>query len=127
MLRLVVYSWPNATKREVRQVAERRFLIRADEVIEGAASFSHSWNPNSAIRGTRLSRLVRLSRTSVSLVRIPPGKEFFVYQSHHRGEEWIYVISGCAIAKIDGEEYEVAAGVFTGFPTQWWLTVCATR
>jgi len=37
VLRLVVYSWPNATKREVRQVAERRFLIRADEVIEGAA------------------------------------------------------------------------------------------
>ena len=86
MLRLVVYSCPNATKREVRQVAERRFLIKADEVIEGAASFSHSWNPNSAIRGTHLSRLVRLSRTSVSLVRIPPGKEFFVYQSHHRGE-----------------------------------------
>jgi hypothetical protein len=86
VLRLVVYSWPNATKMEVRQVAERRFLIKANEVIEGAASFSHSWNPNSAIRGTRLSRLVRLSRTGVNLVRIPPGKEFFVYQSHHRGE-----------------------------------------
>ena len=106
---------------------EEGYLIRADEAIEGAASFSHSWNPNSEIRGTHLSRLVRLSRTSVSLVRIPPGKECFVYQSHHRGEEWIYVISGRAIAKIDGEEYEVAAGVFTGFPTQWWLTVCATR
>ena len=48
MLRLVVYSWPNATKMEVRQVAERRFLIKANEVIEGAASLSHSWNPNSA-------------------------------------------------------------------------------
>jgi Cupin domain len=106
---------------------EEGFLIRADEAIEGAASFSHSWNPNSEIRGTHLSRLVRLSRTSVSLVRIPPGKECFVYQSPHRREEWIYVISGRAIAKIDGEEYEVAAGVFTGFPTQWWLTVCATR
>ena len=86
MLRLVVYSCPNATKLEERQVAERRFLIRADETIEGAASFSHSWNLNSEIRDTRLSRLVRLSRTGVNLVRISPGKEFFVYQSHHRGE-----------------------------------------
>ena len=65
---------------------EEGFLISADEAIEGAASFSHSWNPNSVIRATRLSRLVRLSRTGVNLVRIPPGKELFVYQSHHRGE-----------------------------------------
>ena len=92
-----------------------------------AGSFSHPWNPSSEIIGTHLSTLVGLSRIGVSLVRIPPGKEFFVYQSHHRGEEWIYVISGRAIAKIDGEEYEVAAGVFTGLPTQWWLTVCVTR
>ena len=40
---------------------EEGFLIRADEAIEGAASFSHSWNPNSETRGTHLSRLVRLS------------------------------------------------------------------
>ena len=56
VLRLVVYSWPNVTKMEVRQVAERRFLIKADEAIEGAASLSHPWNPNSEIHGTRLSR-----------------------------------------------------------------------
>ncbi len=99
------------------QVAERKFLVKAEEVADNAAGFSHPWNPNSEIVGTRLSSLVGLSRTGVSLVRIPAGKESFVYHSHHREEEWIYVISGRGIAEIDGEEYEVAAGDFMGFPT----------
>jgi uncharacterized cupin superfamily protein len=98
-------------------VEERKFLIKADEVAEGAGSFSHPWNPNSEIIGTRLSTLVGLQRTGVSLVRIPAGKESFIYHSHYREEEWIYIISGCGVAEIDDEEYEVAAGDFMGFPT----------
>ena len=94
-----------------------KFLIRADEVADKASGFSHPWNPNSQIFGTRLSTLVGLSRTGVSLVRIPAGKESFVYHSHHREEEWIYVTSGRGVAEIDDEEFEVAAGDFTGFPT----------
>ncbi len=96
---------------------EKRFLVKADEVAEKAGGFSHPWNPNSEIIGTRLSTLVGLSRTGVSLVRIPAGKESFVYHSHQREEEWIYVISGRGVAEIDDEEFEVAAGDFVGFPT----------
>ena len=96
---------------------ERKFLIKADEVAEGAGSFCHPWNPNSEIIGTRLSTLVGLQRTGVSLVRIPAGKESFIYHSHYREEEWIYIISGRGVAEIDDEEYEVAAGDFMGFPT----------
>jgi uncharacterized cupin superfamily protein len=98
-------------------MAERKFLVKAEEVAEGAASFSHPWNPNSEIVGTRLSPLVGLSRLGVSRICIPAGKESFVYHSHYREEEWIYVISGRGIAEIDGEEFEVAAGDFMGFPT----------
>lgn len=98
-------------------MAERKFLIKADEVAEGAASFSHPWNPNSEIIGTRLSALVGLSRIGVSWICIPAGKESFVYHSHYREEEWIYIISGRGIAEIDGEEFEVATGDFMGFPT----------
>ena len=98
-------------------MAERKFLIKADEVAEGAASFSHPWNPNSEIVGTRLSALVGLSRIGVSRICIPAGKESFVYHSHYREEEWIYIISGRGVAEIDGEEFEVAAGDFMGFPT----------
>jgi uncharacterized cupin superfamily protein len=96
---------------------EKKFLVKADEVAENAGSFSHPWNPNSEVIGTRLSTLVGLSRTGVSLIRIPAGKESFVYHSHHREEEWIYVISGRGVAEIDNEEFEVAAGDFMGFPT----------
>ena len=98
-------------------MTERKFLIKADEVTDKASGFSHPWNPNSEIVGTRLSTLVGLTRTGVSRVCVPVGKESFVYHSHHREEEWIYVISGRAVAEIDGEEFEVAAGDFMGFPT----------
>jgi uncharacterized cupin superfamily protein len=97
-------------------MAERMFLVKADEVIAQASSFSHPWNPNSEIVGTRLGTLVGLSRIGVNWARVPGGKESFIYHSHYREEEWIYVISGRAVAEIDGEEYEVAAGDFMGFP-----------
>ena len=36
---------------------------------------------------------------------------------HHYEEEWIYVLSGRALATIDGEHYEMSAGDFVAFPT----------
>src|SRR5215210_9484840 len=117
MLRLAVRQVVRSHERERWQVEKRKLLIKASEVADRAVGFSHPWNPNSEIIGTRLSTLVGLSRLGVSRIRIPAGKESFVYHSHHREEEWIYVISGRGVAEIDGEEYEVAAGDFMGFPT----------
>lgn len=97
-------------------MARERFVVSSEEAAEQASRFSHPWNPNSELYGTRLSSLVGLSRVGVSRVRVPPGKESFVYHSHHREEEWIYVLSGRGVAEIDGEEFEVAAGDFMGFP-----------
>lgn len=97
-------------------MAQERFIVRAEEVSEQASRFSHPWNPNSELYGTRLSALVGLSRVGVSRVRVPAGKESFVYHSHHREEEWIYILSGRGMAEIDGEEFEVATGDFMGFP-----------
>jgi uncharacterized cupin superfamily protein len=98
-------------------VEERRYVVRAEEMDEGASAFSHPWNPNSEMYGIRLGALVGLARTGVNRVRVPPGKESFIYHSHHREEEWIFVVSGRAVAEIDGEEYEVSSGDFMGFPT----------
>lgn len=92
-------------------------LIRAAAIADAAGSFSHPWNPKSEITGTRMSALAGLTRTGVSLARIAPGKESFAYHLHHREEEWIYVLSGRAEARIDGETYELEAGDFVGFPT----------
>ena len=95
---------------------ERKFVVGAGEVEEGASRFSHPWNPRSELYGTRLSSLVGFSRVGVSRVRVPAGKESFVYHSHYREEEWIYVLSGRGVAEADGEEIEVGAGDFLGFP-----------
>jgi uncharacterized cupin superfamily protein len=96
---------------------ERKFIVRADEIAGQARAFSHPWNPNSEMVGARLGALVGLSRTAVNWVRVPAGKESFIYHSHYREEEWIYILSGRGVAEIDGGEFEVEAGDFMGFPT----------
>lgn len=96
---------------------ESNHLFRADQIEEQQVCSSHPWNPESEIHGTHLSRLAGLERTGVSLVRIPPGKESFAYHAHHREEEWIYILSGQAIAETDDREYTVGPGDFLAFPT----------
>jgi len=92
-------------------------IARAADIAAHAQEFSHPWNPESLMRGTQLARSVGLKRTGVNLIRIPAGKESFAYHSHQHEEEWIYVLSGRALALIDDVEYEVGAGDFIGFPT----------
>jgi uncharacterized cupin superfamily protein len=93
------------------------YLLKAHEIADNQVSFSHPWNSNSLITGSQISRLTGLKRTAVSLAKIPPGKESFIYHLHHREEEWIYILSGKGIAEIDEQEYEVSIGDFMGFPT----------
>jgi uncharacterized cupin superfamily protein len=96
---------------------DRPELLRAAESRARMATHSHPWNPQSEMSGVQLGRQVGLKRTGISLARIAPGKESFVYHAHEREEEWIYVLSGTGTAEIDGEEHEVGAGDFMGFPT----------
>ncbi|MEQ8963557.1 MAG: cupin domain-containing protein [Coleofasciculus sp. C2-GNP5-27] len=92
-------------------------ILQAKQIADSMQTFSHPWNPNSEISGTYLGRTVGLKRTGVNFARIAPGKESFVYHSHYREEEWIYILSGKGIAEIDGDEFEVVSGDFMGFPT----------
>jgi uncharacterized cupin superfamily protein len=64
----------------------------------------------------RAADIVGLKRTGVNVIRVPAGRESYVYHSHHFEEEWIYLVAGRAIALIDEVEYEVTAGDFIGFP-----------
>jgi uncharacterized cupin superfamily protein len=91
-------------------------LITAAEIAQAPAGhIKHPWNPHSDIYMTRLGVLAGLSRTVISLARVPPGKESFVYHSHERGEEWLYILSGRGRAEIDGQFHEVGPGDFMGF------------
>ena len=91
-------------------------IVRAADIAAHSQEFSHPWNPNSQMHGTQLALSVGLKRTGVNFIRVPAGKESYIYHSHHNEEEWIYVLSGKAIALIDDVEYEVDAGDFIGFP-----------
>lgn len=95
----------------------KRPLWRAAEIQPAMRPFTQKLNPNSLFRAAALSRMAGMSRAHVSLVRLPPGKDSFAYHSHMLEEEWIYVLSGRAIAEIDGKTHEVAPGDFMGFAT----------
>ena len=43
-------------------MAKERYVVRADEMEENASWFSHPWNPNFELFGTRLSSMVGLTR-----------------------------------------------------------------
>jgi uncharacterized cupin superfamily protein len=92
-------------------------LLRASEIREKSRTGSHPWNEKSEIHGLMLARVTGLKRTGVSLARVAPGKESFLYHLHHYEEEWIYILSGRGVAEIDGAEHEVGPGDFMGFPT----------
>jgi uncharacterized cupin superfamily protein len=92
-------------------------LLSADDIRRREASFSHPWNPDSEITGTMLARAAGLKRVGVSIARLRPGKESFIYHVHHREEEWIYVLSGRGVVEIDNREFEIGSGDFVAFPT----------
>ncbi|CAJ0779688.1 hypothetical protein LMG18090_01102 [Ralstonia mannitolilytica] len=93
------------------------YLMRAADIAARTQSFSHPWNSLSEIHGTMMGRLLGLKRTGVNFARVPQGKESFVYHSHQREEEWIYILSGEAQAEIDDSVFIVRAGDFMAFPT----------
>ena len=80
-------------------------IVRAADIAAHAQEFSHPWNPRSLMHGTQLARSVGLKRTGVNFIRVPAGKESYVYHSHRFEEEWLYVLAGSAVAFIDGAEY----------------------
>lgn len=91
----------------------RRLIRHAERPREG--EFKHPLNPN--FHGFQLSRLAGLGRTALNWLRIPPGRESYVYHSHEAEEEWIYILSGRGVAEIGAEEHEIGPGDFMGFPT----------
>ncbi len=97
--------------------AAAKYLWEAGELAAHQREFAQRLNPNSHLQRTGLSRLAGLQRAHVSLGRLAPGKDSFAYHAHMMEEEWLYILSGRAIADIDGKAHEVGPGDFMGFPT----------
>ncbi|ESA32503.1 cupin [Leptolyngbya sp. Heron Island J] len=91
-------------------------LVKASEInAMDEIEFHHPLNPNSEIHIRPLANAVGFDRIGLSLVRMPPGKESFVYHAHHNEEEWLYILSGRGMAEIGDREVEVGPGDFMGF------------
>ena len=75
----------------------------------------HPWNPNSEVYLKHLAHRAGLRRVALTLARVPPGRESFIYHSHEHEEEFLYILSGRGRAEIDGNSFEVGPGDFMGF------------
>ena len=82
-----------------------------------ALTVVHPLNPNSEVHLRWLSRRAGMQRVHLTLARIPPGKESFIYHSDAAEEEFVYILSGRGRADVDDEVLEVGPGDFLGFPT----------
>lgn len=96
--------------------AAKKPLWSAREIAEAPrAHIRHPWNPQSDVHMLPLSTLAGLERVMLSVARIPPGKESFVYHSHERDEEFLFILSGRGRTEIDGVWHEIGPGDFMGF------------
>jgi uncharacterized cupin superfamily protein len=91
-------------------------VLRAAEIEGKRRAYTQRLNPNSLFDGAGLASVAGLSRVGVSVAWLPPGKDSFAYHAHRYEEEWMYILSGKAIAEIDGQEMEVGPGDFLAFP-----------
>jgi uncharacterized cupin superfamily protein len=95
---------------------EQHSLLKASDInAMDAFEFHHPLNPNSEIYLRFLGRAVGLKRIGVTIARVPPGKESFIFHAHQNEEEWVYILSGRGIAEIGDMEYEVGPEDFMGF------------
>lgn len=76
----------------------------------------HQFNDNAVRLVRTLGEITGLERIGLHLVRLEPGRESTQHHYHDADEEFLYVLSGRGIARIDDSEYEVGPGDFMGFP-----------
>ena len=95
----------------------KSLLTAAELAAAPQVHVRHPFNPRSEVYLRSLGRPVGLKRLSLSLARVPPGRESFIYHAHERDEEFVYILSGRGRAEIGDEILEVGPGDFMGFPT----------
>ena len=91
-------------------------ILRAADIDRTEIALEQRLNPRARFRDAWLGRLAGFERVGVSRGRIPPGGESFAYHAHHAEEEWVFILSGRARARIDGREVELGPGDFAAFP-----------
>jgi uncharacterized cupin superfamily protein len=79
----------------------RHVLSKEDIDTLPEAHISHPWNLNSDVFLKRLGLQAGLSRIALTLARVPPKKESFLYRRHERDEAFLFLLPGRGRAEID--------------------------
>jgi quercetin 2,3-dioxygenase len=93
----------------------RDLVVRAGDGEE--LDFSHPLNPASELHLRLLASRAGLRRVGLDHVRIPPGKESYVFHRHWSEEEFMFVLRGRGTADVGDASFEIGPGDFLGFPT----------
>lgn len=91
----------------IAPIPDKRFLVVGKSAILAQCS--------AKIQARLKPHRVDFYPFGVTIARVPPGKESFIYHAHQNEEEWVYILSGRGIAEIGDREYEVEPGDFMGF------------
>ncbi|MDJ0893693.1 MAG: cupin domain-containing protein [Alphaproteobacteria bacterium] len=95
-----------------------RHLVRTRDLgPDTEVRVRHPMNPNSEVHIRHLSDRAGMQRAHMSLARVPPGKESFIFHSHAVQEEFIFILSGAGTAEIGDQRIAVGPGDYMGFPT----------
>lgn len=65
------------------------FLTAARIAATAEFPIGHPLNPNSEVHLRHLAETVGLQRRIITMARIPPSKELYIYHAHADDEEWI--------------------------------------
>lgn len=81
-----------------------------------ARPFEHDVDPQARRLMRRLNRASGLSRQAVVWTHVEPGAHSTAFHTHDRTDEWVFILSGRAIARLGDERFEVGPGDFIGHP-----------
>ena len=95
----------------------RKLLLKAADIANMPGERKvHFLNPNAVRINKSLGDAVGLNHIGVHMISVEPGRDTTEYHIHYFEEECVYVLSGRGLLVVDGDEYQMAAGDFVGFP-----------
>ncbi len=95
---------------------ETKLVWTADELAASSFRFRHPLDDGAEAVLTPISRVARLARAGVNLVRVPPGRRAFPLHRHHVEEEWVFILAGTAEIRLDDARHRLGPGGFVAFP-----------
>ncbi len=95
---------------------ETKLVWTAEELAATSFRFQHPLDHDAEAVLTPISRVARLQRAGVNLVRVPPKRRAFPVHRHHVEEEWVFILSGTAEIRLDDARRRVGPGDFVAFP-----------